>query len=570
MSAFFNRFPYTNLNDINLDWIIKRVKKLGEDFAGQASDISYAILTANHADATATSARNAAQIAQNDAINALERANSVQGIATNALAVAQDAADTAESAQSVAESIAGTAAQAVTIAQGASETAAGALTAAQTATETAQGAVVQAQTATALANNAAQSAQTAINTADAALTIASSAGGLNFTDIASGDIAEFPDGLALPAINVTAEINPEQDLHGYENPWPAGGGKNLINCDYVKNEGSSMNVYTPAIYVQPGVYYVYCCNESSSQFNSFVEISTNGTSFSSITTDSTLQTAYADQTMAYGRRKSKVTVVTALYLRLHPNASASLSGTIKGVVTTDATGYADFPDTCTIPNAAFQAVWAPYENICPISGYTEANITVSPTQDAQDGTVYNVTWETEAGEVYGGNLDVTNGVLTVTHGIANLANSSLNWSIEYSKTEYTVFRATNFNSVFPSYKAAEINNVYPGISSHFKAKSHSAQATASNADVGFSFWAGVEVQVSNALAATTQDWATWLASETPVIVYPLANPTTVQLTPTEIKLLFGSNCVWNDTNGATTVEYHADPQKWIEKKLNET
>ena len=38
---------------------------------------------------------------------------------------------------------------------------------------------------------------------------------------------------------------------------------------------------------------------------------------------------------------------------------------------------------------------------------------VSPTQDPDDATVYNVDWSAQAGTVYGGTLDVVTGVLTV-------------------------------------------------------------------------------------------------------------------------------------------------------------
>ena len=49
------------------------------------------------------------------------------------------------------------------------------------------------------------------------------------TDTASGAIATFPDGAdGIPIKQLSVAIEPVQDLHGYENPWPAGGGKNLL------------------------------------------------------------------------------------------------------------------------------------------------------------------------------------------------------------------------------------------------------------------------------------------------------------------------------------------------------
>ena len=52
-------------------------------------------------------------------------------------------------------------------------------------------------------------------------------------------------------------------------------------------------------------------------------------------------------------------------------------------------------------------------NVRPISGLTGLTVYVSPTQDPDDATVYNVDWSAQAGTVYGGTLDVVTGVLTV-------------------------------------------------------------------------------------------------------------------------------------------------------------
>ena len=49
------------------------------------------------------------------------------------------------------------------------------------------------------------------------------------TDTASGSIASFTDGADdIPLKSCIVQIEPVQDLHGYDYPWPAGGGKNLF------------------------------------------------------------------------------------------------------------------------------------------------------------------------------------------------------------------------------------------------------------------------------------------------------------------------------------------------------
>lgn len=49
------------------------------------------------------------------------------------------------------------------------------------------------------------------------------------TDTAEGSIASFSDGAdGVEVKSATVDIDPVQDLHGYANPWPAGGGVNLL------------------------------------------------------------------------------------------------------------------------------------------------------------------------------------------------------------------------------------------------------------------------------------------------------------------------------------------------------
>ena len=46
---------------------------------------------------------------------------------------------------------------------------------------------------------------------------------------ASGAVANFNTHLAMPLKSLKLDINATQDLHGYDYPWVAGGGKNLLD-----------------------------------------------------------------------------------------------------------------------------------------------------------------------------------------------------------------------------------------------------------------------------------------------------------------------------------------------------
>ena len=58
-------------------------------------------------------------------------------------------------------------------------------------------------------------------------------------DTAQGAIAIFDDGADdAPIKNLVANIDPLQDLNGYDAPWPAGGGKNLLNPETITWTGT--------------------------------------------------------------------------------------------------------------------------------------------------------------------------------------------------------------------------------------------------------------------------------------------------------------------------------------------
>lgn len=80
----------------------------------------------------------------------------------------------------------------------------------------------------------------------------------------SGDIVSFNAPKAAPLKSLRVGIEPVQDLHGYDNPWPAGGGKNkwhLYANGYYNNNGgfspSSSNGCSDKIPVTAGATYVF-------------------------------------------------------------------------------------------------------------------------------------------------------------------------------------------------------------------------------------------------------------------------------------------------------------------------
>ena len=150
-NPFRYRFPYTNINDINLDWIIKKVKALSEAVA--SIDISRMDEIAEQAETAQQDAETALATAQ----SAETTANSVQGIANNALTTAQSAETTANSVQGIANN-------ALSTAQSAQTTATQAASDAQTANNNALSAISIGDYATTVARQAQSAADNAVET----------------------------------------------------------------------------------------------------------------------------------------------------------------------------------------------------------------------------------------------------------------------------------------------------------------------------------------------------------------------------------------------------------------------
>jgi len=169
---------------------------------------------------------------------------------------------------------------------------------------------------------------------------------------ASGAIASFSDGAdGQPIRKLVAQIEPVQDLHGYDHPWPAGGGANQWDEEWevgyidggtgLPTESSNSirsNNFCPCI--AETNYYVYTLLASDQQCNIY----------------------WYDSNKEY---LSRTTVLT------NPIASPANAAYFKLGLYRYGTTYnnnvaVNYPSTVTM--------YSPYSNECPISGHTVAEI----------------------------------------------------------------------------------------------------------------------------------------------------------------------------------------------------
>ena len=153
---------------------------------------------------------------------------------------------------------------------------------------------------------------------------------------------------------------------------------------------------------------------------------------------------------------------------------------------------------------------------------------------------------------YGGELDVSRGVLRVTHKLKTF-NGSETWyeDSRWANTYYTVFTNDSYTPRGTGYATSALTNKYtpreivsPTLYANGEFNFNTSTITSSNA----SFMAKDE------RFTTVSDFKTALASENLELCYPLATPLEISLTPTQVRSLLGSNYM-SCNSGDLSVEY---------------
>ena len=180
-------------------------------------------------------------------------------------------------------------------------------------------------------------------------------------------------------------------------------------------------------------------------------------------------------------------------------------------------------------------------NIRPISGWTGANIYVSPTQDVADATVYSVTW-TEQGTIYGGTIDFTTGELIVTHKCVDMGDYNWTYDRSYLRFQHTFDDIKNLTARTLVMESSMFVCISDG------------RPVAQVPDKSFYSGSNVVNVKYSAMNGNTNAFKTAVTGQK--IVYPLEIPNRIQLTPTQVKTLEGQNNVWSDC-GEVDVTYYA-------------
>ena len=298
----------------------------------------------------------------------------------------------------------------------------------------------------------------------------------------TGNPVTISDAAGEKAKCAKATLEPIQDLHGYDHPWAGGAGKNKVNGDVLFSD----------YLISPNKYKATNLNFLALEFylgdfiGQTITVSTNFTTVSGITrvyVQGNVNGSNIDGTYIAESGISKVTLTPTSaddYVRI-------TYGSYTGNVNVE---WEDFQ----LELGSIATSWAPYSNICPITGRTQVEISNKDSEDVEQASVIVDLGQT----VYGGTLNVTTGELTVK--TANIAS-------------------------------------YDGET------------------IGEPWWSSMDEYVEGTTPTTGAQ-----------VVYTLAAPTTVSLTPAQIQLLTTTNIISTNAD-VLSILYRATEEGNVEGAL---
>jgi len=360
-----------------------------------------------------------------------------------------------------------------------------------------------------------------------------------------GNPVVFKTKYKLPIKSLKVNFEPVQDLHGYEKPWPAGGGKNLFDVsqipsfslstggEIVNNGDGSITITTPS-----GSGGIYCRKTLAELAPGLVAGETYTLSLDSTGSSKYIYLIPANEGWTVGAGAKTVTQAmldSGVYFYA---SGVSTTATISNI---------------QIEKGSTATTWAPYSNVCPITGWTGANVTHSGA-DVSDSTTTHFSWTSDAGTVYGGYLEwLRDGTVKLTADRVKKTLTSFTGAFEATPNGYAVYAYIPNGSRTKTIRKIRMCNMFFDSTLSYTSMPLYSYMGGSGANTTWTF-------ILPSTVTTLQEANAWLAalSEPIEFTYALATPQTYTLTPQEaLTLLQGTNTIWSDTNGNLEVTYES-------------
>ena len=275
------------------------------------------------------------------------------------------------------------------------------------------------------------------------------------TSTASGSIANIISAKKASAQSVVTEINCKQNLNGYDHPWIGGAGKNI----YPEYQTQTANGVT--ITKDHGKITI----NGKATADTWFDIDANITfeqgatfylnSFNPVASSSSRLSIFVITTA--GNSQVNLHNVDASYTTTVSSSGTLSKFRLRVPVDVQYTNYVLYPYFQI--NGTAPTTWEPYENICPITGYNNINITkINPLYDTSEtGT-----------RMYKYNEDATWTEISVSGngGLLNLENGSATGSVRGINTSFedgTYVMGQNAVAIGGSTQAAGANSFTSGL-----------------------------------------------------------------------------------------------------------
>ena len=372
-------------------------------------------------------------------------------------------------------------------------------------------------------------------------------------DTASGSIASFPDGAAMPVRDCSVAIEPVQSGSGDPSPDNV---RPISGFTGLNVYGTGVNVWDEetvgGVLNSNGTVTV----SDARLVTSYIPIKPGETYCVAIPYNVRGRSAFYDASKAFLSYYGDCPVANTP--SVFPN-NGSISGSAGA-----------YYFTFIAPQNAFYFRY----NIVSSYGATYHNdISINyPSTDtdyhAYVGTTLPVSWQSEAGTVYGGTLDVTTGKLTVDRAIVDLG--TLNWAKGSIDAAGAVYHTRWYNNTVSNMGGAV--DTANGICSHYTVVPYTGTSSDVNVllngkrdNVASSEYRGyIQIVDSAKDNLTAEEFKAAMSGV--MFVYVLSTTIEVQLTPAEITTLLGTNNIFADC-GDTTVSYYADTTLFVNKKI---
>jgi len=348
---------------------------------------------------------------------------------------------------------------------------------------------------------------------------------------ASGDIVQITDGAeGMPVKRLKTTIVPKEDCTGWDAVNVTGTGKNLFGGKALAEALKALSPSTITIDENAGTVTFNAGNAGSKRLfyvkNPASRYTVVLTGKNSLYTHSNIVFYYTDGTYSAANFESINTVSTIVAYSTPGKQVQSVGVILYGGST------------------------VLYYNEC---GLFEGILTKEDFEAYKGKTLIEDLPET----VYGGKPDWVSGVLTVTHAVRTLNGTESTWTNYSAIAGCTV----QIGAMRKSHAAQDFwCDIYP--------TAKGASFTESAVMCGYNnsnylYWQNVYEAFG---VADLAGWKAYLQEHPAKIVYPLAEPYTIQLTPQQLETLKGTNNIWSDA-GETEVTYAADTKMYIDQKI---